>query len=342
MGQELVPVQTETLPVNITTGEIERQDLSVQFYQNASTLKITKEEQLQLQEPVDPEDIEIRPDGLIYYPQVFARQKLNDTFGAGQWALIEHSTPKINNTLCFVGSLYIRGCFVAKAIGEHEYWENNKNQSWASVYEAAKSDCLVRCCKDLGIGKELWQPKYGRAWVKEHAVKVFVKVKDRQSGKEETKVQWRRKDQDPYWNETGIVPNQNAEPPKQEKPEQKPAPKQEPKQRNWTKEIGEIKCIKDLTVLWGGLTDKEQEQAKGVFGERKSELQKAEEEAKEKLIKDIEAKITEINIATSELELDAIDSLMDKLPKQQRDKLTSVYNEKCKSFDFNHEYSNPL
>ncbi|MGE5351161.1 MAG: hypothetical protein ACM3P0_03705 [Acidobacteriota bacterium] len=188
------------------------------MYQKASLLTVTEKEQKALEAPLNPEEVEIRPDGLIYYPQVFYREKLNSIFGIGQWALIQHSISKVGNTLCFDGSLYVRGCFVSRALGEHEYYENNRNTSWASVYEAAKSDCLVRCCKDLGIAKELWQPAYGRDWVKKYAVKVFVEVKDRQTGKTETKAQWRRKDADPYWNEKGIVPSAKYEAPQQKKP----------------------------------------------------------------------------------------------------------------------------
>ncbi|HEX2868561.1 MAG TPA: hypothetical protein VHO03_16075 [Ignavibacteriales bacterium] len=194
------------------------------MYQKASLLTVTEKEQKALEAPLNPEDVEIRPDGLIYYPQVFYREKLNSIFGIGQWALIQHSISKIGNTLCFDGSLYVRGCFVSRALGEHDYFENNRNTSWASVYEAAKSDCLVRCCKDLGIAKELWQPAYGRDWVKKYAVKVFVEVKDRQTGKTETKAQWRRKDADPYWNEKGIVPTPKYEAPQQKKPQAQAVP----------------------------------------------------------------------------------------------------------------------
>ncbi|MGE5429446.1 MAG: hypothetical protein ACM3QX_00115 [Syntrophomonadaceae bacterium] len=188
------------------------------MYQKASLLTVTEKEQKALEAPLNPEEVEIRPDGLIYYPQVFYREKLNSIFGIGQWALIQHSVSKVGNSLCFDGSLYVRGCFVSRALGEHEYYENNRNTSWASVYEAAKSDCLVRCCKDLGIAKELWQPAYGRDWVKKYGVKVFVEVKDRQTGKTETKAQWRRKDADPYWNEKGLVPAPKYEAPQQKKP----------------------------------------------------------------------------------------------------------------------------
>lgn len=201
---------------NQTEGEASNLNSFSNMYQKASLLIITEKEQKALEAPVNTDEIEIRPDGLIYYPQVFYREKLNSVFGIGQWALIQHSISKIGNTLCFDGSLFVRGCFVSRALGEHEYYENNRNTSWASVYEAAKSDCLVRCCKDLGIAKELWQPTFTKEWVKKNAVKVFVEVKDRQTGKTETRAQWRRRDAEPYWNEKGIVPSKPGAQPKHE------------------------------------------------------------------------------------------------------------------------------
>jgi hypothetical protein len=259
--EEIIPYKSEeVLPAEVLQ---KMNDLSTSLYQKASELKITEEEQKKLQTKVDNNLIEIRPDGLIYYPQVFARQQLNETFGIGQWALIQHSVTKIGNVLCFDGSLYIRGCFVARAMGEHEYIESNKNTSWASVYESAKSDCLVRCCKDLGIGKELWQPQFSREWVKNNAVKVFVKAK---SG--ETKVQWRRKDQEPFWNETGIVSDNSKPKPKEQ---EKPA---EAKARNYTEEAMKFTKIKDLKDWYEALSDKEKKECTGLYKHTADELKK--------------------------------------------------------------------
>ncbi len=193
---------------------VDENNSAVQYYHNASMLKITEEEAKILDEPINEMDIEIRPDGLIYPPQVYWRDKLNKAFGRGQWALIQHAVTKdtAKNKLYFDGSLFIRSCFVSRAIGEQEYHENNPLQSWGSAYEGAKSDCLGRNCKDLGIFKELWQPNFVREWVQKYGVKVFVKVKKRGSDKEETAVQWRRIDSQPYWNEKGIVPDSPNKP----------------------------------------------------------------------------------------------------------------------------------
>ena len=65
---------------------------------------------------------------------------LNTTFGRGQWALIQHAVTQMGEILAYDGSLYVRGCFIARAMGEHKYHPNNPLTSWATVYESAKSD----------------------------------------------------------------------------------------------------------------------------------------------------------------------------------------------------------
>jgi hypothetical protein len=40
-----------------------------------------------LMAPVDPDDIEIKPDGIAYYPEIKYRRILNQAFGPGAWGL---------------------------------------------------------------------------------------------------------------------------------------------------------------------------------------------------------------------------------------------------------------
>jgi hypothetical protein len=198
--------------IDQNTGVITSPESMVAFigekYSGASTLQITDEEMKILQEPVNQLDVDIRPDGLIYLPQVFVRDRLNKAFKPGGWALIEEWAKQNKNTMMFKGSLYIKGHFVASAIGEMEYHENNSKMSWASVYEGSKSDCLSRAAKDLGIGKECWMPVFRRDWIAKYAIKVWrTKVKD---GRGE--FQWRHIDSLPFYDEGNVAPDSPNQP----------------------------------------------------------------------------------------------------------------------------------
>lgn len=55
-------------------------------------------------------------------------------------------------------ALYCLGRFVSQAVGEHTFY-TKINLSYGKAVESAKSNALMRCCKDLGIASELWDPK---------------------------------------------------------------------------------------------------------------------------------------------------------------------------------------
>lgn len=55
-------------------------------------------------------------------------------------------------------ALYCLGRFTAQAIGEHTSYSKN-NLGYGTACESAKSNALMRCCKDLGVGSELWDPQ---------------------------------------------------------------------------------------------------------------------------------------------------------------------------------------
>lgn len=83
------------------------------------------------------------------------------------------------------------GRYVATARGEQEYFDPN---GVATASEGAKSNALMRCCKDLGIASELWDPRWIREFKKKHCVDVFVEDA-RTSRKRKL---WRRKDAPPF------------------------------------------------------------------------------------------------------------------------------------------------
>lgn len=184
--------------------------LDTNTFNNASLLALTKEERDAIMAPVPIDEIEIRPDGFVYWPQAFYRERLNTVVGIGQWAIIpkEVKTEEVGNNVRvnYVGCLYIRNTFVALATGEHKFITTNANSSLASSTEAAKSDCLVRSCKELSMANEIYKPSFVRNFQREHAVKVFVK----NEATNKTETAWRRRDVDPFWNETGLVPTKQT------------------------------------------------------------------------------------------------------------------------------------
>lgn len=128
----------------------------------------------------------------------------------------------------------------------------------------------------------------------------------------------------------------------EDKPKQEVKPASKPERRNYTEETKDFNSLKQLSTYYESLTDKEKTEAEGVLKERKDEILQKKKEASDKYVKNIEAKIAEINITTTELELNAIDSLLDKMSKQAREPLAQAFNQKCNMFELNHEYSNPL
>lgn len=60
---------------------------------------------------------------------------------------------------------------VSIARGEQEYFDPS---GVPTATEACKSNALMRCCKDLGIASELWDPSFIRDFKSKHCVEVWV------------------------------------------------------------------------------------------------------------------------------------------------------------------------
>jgi hypothetical protein len=103
--------------------------------------------------------------GLIYLPEIKYRRILNQAFGPGGWALMPRGeTLHYQNEgegaqlITREYSLYCHGRFISQATGEHTFYSKS-NLSYGKACESAKSNALTRCCKDLGIASELWDPQ---------------------------------------------------------------------------------------------------------------------------------------------------------------------------------------
>ncbi|KAG0211220.1 hypothetical protein BGX33_004452 [Mortierella sp. NVP41] len=137
-----------------------------------------------LMNPLDADDIEIKPDGLLYLPEIKYRRILNKAFGPGGKS--EHSISPKNISREY--ALVCKGRFVSTARGEQAYFDT---ANLATASEGCKSNALMRCCKDLGIASELWDPAFIRKFKKQYCEEVFVE----HAVTKKKKKLWKRKDQ---------------------------------------------------------------------------------------------------------------------------------------------------
>ena len=176
----------ELQPLEIS-GKIEIADM----VKSVGNVKLNEEQKGILFAPVNEEEVEIRPDGLVYLPWVFYHNRLRKAFGY-EYALIPKSDPKYipeANLMVWGFYMVIKGSLMGYALGENGYHPNNPKMSYGDAVEGCKSNALMRLCKDLGISTELWQPEFVRKWKEERAVSNFEY--DQKKGK---KVEvWRKK-----------------------------------------------------------------------------------------------------------------------------------------------------
>ncbi|KAF8314739.1 mitochondrial genome maintenance MGM101 [Clavulina sp. PMI_390] len=142
-----------------------------------------------LQAPLDPGDVEMKPDGIVYLPEIKYRRILNKAFGPGGWGLAPRSETNVGPKIVSREyALVCLGRLVAVARGEQEYFDPN---GIPTATEGCKSNALMRCCKDIGVASELWDPRFIREFKAKNCVEVFV---EHIPTKRKRKL-WRRKDQ---------------------------------------------------------------------------------------------------------------------------------------------------
>ncbi|KAI0169279.1 Mgm101p-domain-containing protein [Hypoxylon sp. FL1284] len=143
-----------------------------QSYHGLGASAFAPETAAALQAPVAADDVEVKPDGIIYLPEIKYRRILNSAFGPGAWGLAPRGQLMVHEKLVTREyALVVHGRFVAQARGEQQYFSE---EGVSTAAEGCKSNALMRCCKDLGIASELWDPRYIRKFMKEHAVQQWV------------------------------------------------------------------------------------------------------------------------------------------------------------------------
>lgn len=180
--------------------------INTEQYVNASLAPFKPEVQSILSEKIDPALVEIKPhNGIVFLPGSFYRGRLIKAFGAGGWSMVPRGPRSMRDSKMFREyALFALGQFVAEAVGEQEWIESNREMSEADAAEGCKTNAIQRCCKDLGIGIELWEPAFINLWKKNHAIQIWVENQQTHA----KKLYWRRKDRPAYnafpWVETGI------------------------------------------------------------------------------------------------------------------------------------------
>lgn len=83
--------------------------------------------------------------------------------------------------------------FIAQARGECQFFGND--DGIATAGEGCKSNALMRCCKDLGVASELWDPRYIRDFKKKYGQEIWV---EHVATKKKRQI-WVRKGDDPMY-----------------------------------------------------------------------------------------------------------------------------------------------
>lgn len=152
-----------------TVAEPTQMDIAT-LLSTVGQLETTKAQQEILFAKVDAEDVLIRPDGIVYLDWTFYAERLTTAFPAA-WTIVPQGLPQVNGNLVVWGFyLLIRGHLMGFAIGEQS--RANANMSWGECCEGAKSNALMRLCKGMGMGLELWHKPFIEDWKKNNAEEV--------------------------------------------------------------------------------------------------------------------------------------------------------------------------
>jgi len=262
MEQSLVPVIEPPVALDVFRGIAE--------------IDMTESERVILEAPADEDDIDVRPDGLIYLSHMRIRERFSKAFGPGKWSLMPVSAIRIKDNLAVRDwVMFIKGKFFSYAIGEAAYNPKNKMMTWGDVLETMKSNALSRLAKDIPIAPELWSRRYVYQFQQKHCVKVsYIAWNGATTG-------WRRVDSPPFDKETGICedsPNKDRyirpasaqkSPPKNqptETPKKTEPPKSESKD-NGHKDPVEVTEDATLITVWNGTQKPPQDLLSGKASE---------------------------------------------------------------------------
>lgn len=134
--------------------------------QSIGTLKLSGDQIAALRRPVADEELDWKPtfkDGpadMPYLSHNGYRDRLDEAFGLGGWGMMPTAMPAEKDGVVYAPfALVVDGQARFHAIGVQEYHPNNKQMNYGDALEGAKSNAIMRCAKELGIARELWDKK---------------------------------------------------------------------------------------------------------------------------------------------------------------------------------------
>ena len=68
-------------------------------FHGISERPVTEEQYVALSKPLDESDIEVKPDGIIYLPEIKYRRRLNETFGPMGWGIIPRGDAVVGDSI---------------------------------------------------------------------------------------------------------------------------------------------------------------------------------------------------------------------------------------------------
>ncbi|GAA5989566.1 hypothetical protein JCM5350_002110 [Sporobolomyces pararoseus] len=146
-------------------------DWSTSFHGLSST-PFTSNQASTLMRPLEAHEIEIKPDGLLYLPEILYRRILNKAFGPGGWGMVPRGEMTVlKGMVTREWGLVAGGRLVSVARGEQTFFDPS---GMPTATEGCKSNALMRCCKDLGIASELWDPSFIRAFKAKHCTEAWT------------------------------------------------------------------------------------------------------------------------------------------------------------------------
>lgn len=198
----------EDAPEEVSLIHAQVRVLNQMLSSGLSSAPVSGEQRDRLMAELSDDEVDVLPTGEVYMSHAHLRERLTAAFGPLGWALwplntvhYHPGTQAISREFC----LFINGRPVAVAFGSHRYNPTNKRLDFADSAEAAKSNALSRCCKDLGIALPMWKRRWSAAWRAAHCVRVWVLANAWQRDGGKVEAQWRRADDQPLDGEIGLV-----------------------------------------------------------------------------------------------------------------------------------------